>query len=147
MSRPRETHLAAALGVKAISSGFSVAFMALDELIHCLKRDQDAPTTLLKGKKYLKNSLLIVDEVGFTPMDRCEANLFFRLISNRYERAATIMTSNKSVGDWPEVFAGDETITTAILDRLLHHAHVFNIKGRSYRIKDLAQTLESGQAR
>lgn len=132
-----KSHLAAALGVKAVALGFGVSFMTLDELIYALMRDQGTPATRLKGKGYHKASLLIIDEVGFTPLDRKEANLFFRLISNRYERAATIITSNQGIGEWPAIFAGDETLTTAILDRLLHHAHVLNIKGRSYRLKDL----------
>ncbi|MCK7474249.1 MAG: IS21-like element helper ATPase IstB [Rhodopseudomonas palustris] len=134
-----KTHLAASLGIKAVSNGFSVAFMTLDEVIHAMKRDSETPPTRLKGKKYLKSSLLIIDEVGFTPLERKESNLFFRLISNRYERASIIITSNKAIGEWPEVFAGDETIATAILDRLLHHCHVLNIKGRSYRVKGMGK--------
>jgi DNA replication protein DnaC len=137
-----KTHLAAALGAKAVVNGFCVAFMRLDELIHALKRDAEISPSRLNGKKYLKSALLVIDEVGFTPLDRRESNLFFRLISHRYERVSTVLTSNKGISDWPEVFAGDEVITTAILDRLLHHAHVFNIKGRSYRMKSVGERME-----
>lgn len=141
-----KTHLAAALGTQAVANGFSVAFLTLDELIHLLKRDAATPPTRLKGKKYMKNSLLIVDELGFTPLDRKEAHLFFRLISSRYERVSTIVTSNQGIADWPAIFADDETITAAILDRLLHHAHVLAIKGGSYRMKDFARAHEGVRA-
>ena len=82
------------------------------------------PIGRLKAKRYLNSSLLIIDEVGFRPLDRQEANLFFRLVSARYEKGSIILTSNKHVRDWPEIFAGDEILTTAILDRLLHHVHI-----------------------
>ena len=91
----------------------------------------------LKAKRYLNSGLLIIDEVGFRPLDRHEANLFFRLVSARYERGSIILTTNKHVRDWPEIFAGDEILTTAILDRLLHHVHIVHIDGRSYRLREL----------
>ena len=87
-------------------------------------------------------SLLVVDEVGFQTLSRQEASLFFRLVSYRYQRGSMIITTNKSVKDWPEVIAGDEVMTTALLDRLLHRCHVFNIKGRSYRLRDLERALK-----
>ncbi|RMH63336.1 MAG: AAA family ATPase, partial [Bacteroidetes bacterium] len=136
-----KTHLAVALGVKAVASGFSVAFYRLDELLHAMKRDAEIPPRRLKGKKYLKSSLLIVDEVGFQPLTRQEASLLFRLVNYRYQRGAMIITTNKSVKDWPEVLAGDEAMTTAMLDRLLHRSHVLNIRGRSYRLRDLEQPV------
>jgi DNA replication protein DnaC len=138
-----KTHLAAALGVRAVAAGYGINFVTLDELIHDLKRDAEGPPTRSRLKGYHKASLLIIDELGFTPLDRKQANLFFRLISNRYERAATIITSNQGIGEWPAIFAGDETLTTAILDRLLHHAHVLSIKGRSYRLKDLEESVRA----
>lgn len=85
--------------------------------------------------------LLVIDELGFEPMDRQEASLFFRLVTYRYGRGAVLITTNKSVRDWTELLAGDEVLATAILDRLLHHAHVINIKGRSYRLRELEETL------
>jgi DNA replication protein DnaC len=132
-----KTHLAVALGVKAVASGFSVAFYRLDDLLHAMKQDAEVPPRRLKGKKYVKSALLIIDEVGFQPLTRQEASLLFRLVSWRYQRGSTVITTNKSVKDWPEVLAGDEVMTTALLDRLLHRCHVFNIKGRSYRLREL----------
>jgi DNA replication protein DnaC len=138
-----KTHLSVALGVKAVENGFSVAFYRLEELLHAMKRDAETPPIRLRGKKYLKVALLIIDEVGFQPLTRVEANLFFRLVSYRYQRGSTILTTNKSVREWPEVLAGDEVLATAILDRLLHRSHVVNIKGRSYRLRDIERTLKA----
>jgi DNA replication protein DnaC len=137
-----KTHLAVALGSKAIQNGFSVGFYRLDDLLHAMKQDAEVPPRRLKGKKYIKTALLIIDEVGFQPLSRQEASLLFRLVSWRYNRGATILTTNKSVKDWPEVLAGDEVMTAALLDRLLHRCHVFNIKGRSYRLRELDRALK-----
>jgi DNA replication protein DnaC len=137
-----KSHLAVALGVKAVKNGFSVTHFVLDELMHALKADAAVPPTRHKAKRYLNSALLIVDEVGFRPLDRHEANLFFRLISARYERGSIVLTSNKHVRDWPEIFAGDEVLATAILDRLLHHVHVVHIDGRSYRLRELQGLLQ-----
>lgn len=137
-----KTHLAVALGVKAVENGFSVAFFRLDDLLHAMKRDAELAPQRLRRKKYNNVSLLIVDEVGFQPMSRAEASLFFRLISYRYQRGSTLITTNKAVKDWPEILAGDEAMAAALLDRLLHHCHVFNIKGRSYRLRDLQGILK-----
>lgn len=132
-----KTHLCVALGVQAIESGFSVAFYRLDELLHAMRKHADVPPTKLRGKKYMKAALLIIDEMGFQPFSRTDANLLFRLISYRYRRGSLCITSNKAVRDWPEMLAGDEVLTAAILDRLLHDSHVINIRGRSYRLRDL----------
>lgn len=132
-----KTHLAVALGVRAVESGFSVAFFRLEELLAALKRDADLPPHRLRRRKYLNVALVVIDEVGFEPMDRQEASLFFRLVSYRYGRGSILITSNKGIRDWPEILAGDEVLATAILDRLLHRSHVLNIKGRSYRLRDL----------
>jgi DNA replication protein DnaC len=137
-----KTHLSIALGVKAIESGFSVAFHRLEDLLHVMKRDSDVPPQRLRAKKYMSVALLIVDEVGFQPLSRLEAGLLFRLVSYRYERGSMILTTNKPVKDWPEILAGDEVMTTAILDRLLHRSHVLNIRGRSYRLRDLEKMLK-----
>jgi len=102
-----------------------------------MKKDREVPPRRIKGKKYLKNSLLIIDEHGFEQLDRLEASLFFRLISWRYEKGSTILTTNKAIKDWPEIMAGDEVIATALLGRLLHHCHVFNIKGHGYRMRSV----------
>ena len=136
-----KTHLATGLGIKAIEQGFSVQFYRFDELLTHLRRDAHLPPSKLRRKKYLSTMLLIIDELGFEPMDRQEASLFFRLVTYRYGRGAMLITTNKSIRDWTELLAGDEILATAILDRLLHHAHVINIKGRSYRLRDLEETL------
>jgi DNA replication protein DnaC len=141
-----KSHLAVSLGVKAVKNGFSVTHFVLDDLMHALRADAAVPPARLKAKRYLNTALLIVDEVGFRPLDRHEANLFFRLISARYEKGAIVLTSNKHVRDWPEIFAGDEILTTAILDRLLHHVHVVHIDGRSYRLRELDGLLQPANA-
>ena len=110
--------------------------------MHDLKQDAEVPPTRVKGKKYLRNALLIIDEVGFRQLSRLEASLFFRLVSWRYQKGSTLITTNKAVKDWPEVFASDEVMVTALLDRLLHRCHVFNIKGKSYRLRELEQQIK-----
>lgn len=129
-----KTHLATALAIKACHSGVSIYFTTMAELIVKLRKDAEA---MRKGRarSYYKNALVVVDEVGYTPLTREEAHLFFQFISNRYERSSTVITSNKSFTDWAQVF-GDPVIVTAILDRLLHHCVVVNIKGKSFRLKD-----------
>jgi DNA replication protein DnaC len=137
-----KTHLSVALGVKAVENGFSVAFYTLDALLHAARKDADSPPQRLKGVKYHKSSLLIIDEMGFQPLSRSEASLLFRVVNYRYDKGSTIITTNKSVKDWPEILAGDEVMATAILDRLLHRSHVLNVTGRSYRLKDLENMLK-----
>ncbi len=136
-----KSHLATALGVKAIKNGFSVNHYVLDDLMHVLKADAATPHARLRARRYFNCGLLIIDEIGFRPLDRMEANLFFRLVSARYERGSMLLTSNKHVRDWPEIFAGDEILTTAILDRLLHHVAVVHIDGQSYRLRELGALL------
>lgn len=136
-----KTHLAIGLGVKAVEQGFSAQFYRFDELLTALKLDAHVPPSKLRRKKYLSTALLVIDEMGFDPMDREEASLFFRLVTYRYGRGSILITTNKSVRDWTELLAGDEVLTAAILDRLLHNAHVINIKGRSYRLRDLDHAL------
>ena len=136
-----KTHLGVALGVKAVENGFSVAFYRLDDLLHSMRQDAEVSPQRLRRKKYLSVAMLIIDEVGFQPMNRQEASLFFRMISYRYQKGSTLITTNKAVKDWPEILA-DEAMAAATLDRLLHKSHVFNIKGRSYRLRDLEQLLK-----
>jgi DNA replication protein DnaC len=136
-----KTHLAIALGVRAVECGFGVVFYRLEELLAALRRDADLTASRLRRKKYLASSLLIIDEIGFEPMTRQEASLFFRLVSHRYQRGSILITTNKGIKDWPEVLAGDEVLATAILDRLLHNSHVLDVKGRSYRLRDLERTV------
>ena len=136
-----KTHLAVALGMRAVELGFGVVFYRLEDLLSALKRDADLPTSKLRSKKYLSSSLIIIDEIGFDPMSRQEASLFFRLVSHRYQRGSILITTNKGIRDWPEILAGDEVLATAILDRLLHNSHVLDIKGRSYRLRDLEHAV------
>ena len=131
------------LGIRAIQLGFSVQYFRFDELLTALRADAHLPSARLKSRKYMSSSLLLVDEMGYDPMSREEASLFFRLVSYRYGRGAMIITTNKSIRDWTELLAGDEVLATAILDRLLHRAHVLNIKGRSYRLRDLEDALRA----
>ena len=128
-----KTHLAVSLALKACQSGMSIYFTNMQDLIIKLRKDHEAGKPG-KGRGYYKSALVVVDEVGYTPITREECNLFFRFIANRYEKSSTIITSNKAFGDWTELFH-DPIIVTAILDRLLHHGAVINIKGNSYRLK------------
>ena len=136
-----KSHLATALGVNAIKNGFSVTHFVLDDLMHVLKADAATSAARLRARRYVNCGLLSIDEIGFRPLDRMEANLFFRVVSTRYERGSMLLTSNKHVRDWPEIFAGDEILTTAILDRLLHHVAVVHIDGQSYRLRELGALL------
>ena len=130
-----KTHLAIALGVKAITGGYRVLFMHSTALITSLAKAYSEGKLEDKLKQYCIPKVLIIDEIGYLPIDRQGANLFFQLISRRYERGSLILTSNQRFGKWGEVF-GDPVIATAILDRILHHSTVVNIKGESYRLKE-----------
>jgi len=136
-----KTHLAVALGVRAVESGFSVAFYRVEELLHEMRQDAELAPRRLKRRKYMKAGLLIIDEMGFEPIDRQDATLLFRLVSYRYGRGSMCITSNKPVGEWAAMLAGDEVLTAALLDRLLHAGCVLNIKGRSYRLRELEANL------
>ena len=137
-----KTHLAAALGLSAIETGFSVSFYRLDELMHQLKKDAELEPMKLKHRKYMAANLVIIDEFGYQQLDRIEANLFFRVVNYRYAKGtSTAITTNKGIASWPSVLADDEVLAGAILDRLLHNATVLNIQGRSYRLKELDEQL------
>lgn len=137
-----KTHLAVALSTRALENGFSVSYYHVDEWMHQLKRDGQMHPSQLKHRKYMASNLLVLDEFGYQSMSREEANLFFRVVSYRYQKGSTIITTNKGIGSWPEVLAGDEVLAGAILDRLLHSATVLNIQGRSYRLKDLEASMD-----
>jgi DNA replication protein DnaC len=130
-----KTHLAVGLGLKAIERGYRVLFTTAAGLIAGLTRALNEGRLEERLKVYTVPRLLIIDEIGYLPIDRAGANLFFQLISRRYERGPMILTSNQSFGSWGEVF-GDRVIATAVLDRILHHAITLNIRGNSYRLKD-----------
>lgn len=130
-----KTHLAVALGVKAVEAGYSVLFLTLETLMTRLSKAQHENRLERSLKQLVYPKVLIIDEIGYLPLSQAEASLFFRLIVRRYERASMIVTSNKSFLDWGEVF-NDHVLATAVLDRLLHHATTLNIKGESYRLKE-----------
>ena len=130
-----KTHLAVGLGLKAIEHGYRVLFTTAAALITKLTAALAEGRLEEKLKLYTVPRLLIVDEIGYLPIERTGANLFFQLISRRYERGPMILTSNQSFGAWGDVF-GDRVLATAILDRILHHAITLNIRGNSYRLKD-----------
>jgi DNA replication protein DnaC len=130
-----KTHLAVGLGLKAIEHGYRVLFTTAAAMIAKLTAALAEGKLEEKLKLFTVPRLLIVDEIGYLPIDRSGANLFFQLISRRYERGPMILTSNQSFGAWGDIF-GDRVIATAILDRILHHAITINIRGNSYRLKD-----------
>ncbi len=137
-----KTHLAVALGVRAIELGYSVYYATADELVARLKRFP-TPVTSHKRQGYMKSALVIVDELGYQEFDRHESNLFFQFISARYLKGSIILTSNRSPKDWVSIFARDELVVAAMLDRLFHKAHLFHIDGQSYRLKDYQAFLEA----
>ena len=130
-----KTHIAVALGIKAVEAGYSVLFLTLEALMGRLVRARHENRLERSLQQLTYPKLLILDELGYLPLSREEASLFFRLLVRRYERGSLIVTSNKGFTDWGEVF-NDHVLATAILDRLLHHATTLNIKGESYRLKD-----------
>lgn len=130
-----KTHVAIALGVKAVEAGYSALFLTLESLMGRLVRARHENRLDRTLQHLSAPRLLILDELGYLPLSREEASLFFRLLVRRYERGSLIVTSNKSFVDWGEVF-NDQVLATAILDRLLHHATTLNIKGESYRLRE-----------
>lgn len=128
-----KTHLSIALGFEAIKKGYSVCFERVSNLMKILKTGDIQRSSGFRLKRILKSDLFIIDEIGYTPIERREANLFFNLISEMYEKESIIITSNKSFSVWAEMM-GDEVMTTAMLDRLLHHANIFTLEGESYRL-------------
>jgi DNA replication protein DnaC len=131
-----KTHLASALGYAACLKGHSVLFASAIDVINTLSAAQASGFLKRELKKYIKPSVLILDELGYLPIDKVGADLLFQVISLRYEQGAMIITSNRAFKDWPEIFNNDATLTSAILDRLLHHAETVLIQGKSYRMKD-----------
>lgn len=132
-----KTHLAIGLGYLATQSGIKVKFITAADLVMQLEKAQQLGRldTFMK-RSLLGPSILIIDEVGYLPLQGNQANLFFQVIARRYEQGSIILTSNLSFGEWDATFASNSALTAAMLDRLLHHAHVVQIKGDSYRLKD-----------
>ncbi len=130
-----KSHLAISLGIEAVKAGLSVYFTSAGILIERMKKASNDGLFEDKLRMLAKYKLLIIDEMGYLPVDNEGAHCFFQLISKRYEKTSTIFTSNKSYGEWGEIFH-DHVIAAAVLDRIVHHCTTVNIKGESYRLKE-----------
>lgn len=135
-----KSHLAVALGVEAIRAGKSVYFSSLADIVNSMIKAEREGNLPQRVRFLSRHSLLIVDEIGYLPIGSNGGNLFFQLVNACYERCAMILTSNRSFGEWGEVF-GDSVVAAALLDRLLHHAIVIQIEGSSYRLREHADLL------
>ena len=135
-----KSHLAVALGVEAVKAGKSVYFATLAEIIDSLGKAEREGKLAQRIAFITRPALLIIDEVGYLPVQKGGANLFFQLVNARYERGAVILTSNRGFSEWGEVF-GDTVVAAALLDRLLHHAIVIEIAGNSYRLREHAKLV------
>jgi DNA replication protein DnaC len=140
-----KTHLALAIGLAACQKGYRVRFTTAASLVHELMEARDEKR-LLRFQKHLAGfQLLIVDELGFVPLSKTGAEMLFEIFSQRYERSATMVTSNLPFNEWTEIL-GSERLTGALLDRLTHHVHILEMNGESYRLKESKQT-KAGKAR
>ena len=134
-----KTHLAIAMGYQACLEGMSVMFATAVDAVNNLIAAQAAGRLKTEMKKYRKPVLLIVDELGYLPIDKTGADMLFQIISSRYEQGSLIITTNRAYKHWPEIFNNDATLTSALLDRLLHHTETVVIEGKSYRMKDVIE--------
>jgi DNA replication protein DnaC len=130
-----KTHLCVALALEAITAGFSAYFITTQDLVADLARAARSGQLEKRLRIYVRPKVLVIDEMGYLPLDEMGATLLFQVVSARYERGAILLTSNKSYRDWGSIF-GDQVLATAVLDRLLHHATTVNIKGESYRLRE-----------
>lgn len=137
-----KTHLATSIGIESAKNRYSTYFISFQELIQQLKKALAENRLETRLKHFSKYKVLIIDEIGYLPIDTDAANLFFQLISKRYEKHCTIITTNSNFSKWSDIF-GSPAIANAILDRLLHHSHIISIKGPSYRLKSKLQYLEN----
>ena len=135
-----KTHLASALAHQACLRGHSVLFTTAVDIINTLTAAQTVGRLKHELKRYLKPTILVVDELGYLPIDKTGADLLFQVISQRYEQGSIVLTTNQPYKHWPKVFNNDSTLTSAVLDRLLHHAETVVIEGKSYRMKDQIET-------
>lgn len=131
-----KSHLSIALGHAAATAGFGVRFTTAVDIVNTLAAAQNAGRLAKEIRKYTRPQLLVVDEVGYLPIDKHGADLLFQVISQRYETGSIILSTNKVFKHWPAIFNNDATLTSAILDRILHHAQTVVIEGKSYRMKD-----------
>jgi DNA replication protein DnaC len=134
-----KTHIAIALGYQACLKNNTVLFTSAIDAVNNLVAAQHAGQLKQELKKYLKPSLLIMDELGYLPIDKNGADLLFQIISERYERGSIIITTNRVFKEWPEIFNNDTTLTSALLDRLLHHTEAVLIEGDSYRMRKVKE--------
>jgi DNA replication protein DnaC len=135
-----KTHLAVALAVSACRAGYSTYFTSLDDMVRHLRAADEVGRLNHKMRTYTRPAILVLDEIGYLPLDRAAANFVFQIISKRYETGPIIFTSNKSFSEWGQVFC-DDVLATAILDRVLHHCEVISIDGPSYRLKHRHDTI------
>jgi DNA replication protein DnaC len=139
-----KTHLALSLAESALDAGYSVLFSTLTELVEDLEQASQQHALKARLRRYITPQVLVIDEIGYTNLSALQANQLFDLVRERYERGSTILTSNTSFAQWGKLM-NDEVLATALLDRLLHHAEVLTINGKSYRMKDrLAAALTKG---
>jgi DNA replication protein DnaC len=131
-----KTHLSLALADRALTAGHSVVFTTLADLAQTLESASHPGLLRQRLRRYLAPSLLVIDEVGYTRLSQEQAHHFFELVAARYEHGSIMLTSNTSFAGWGNLLGGDEVLATALLDRLLHHAEVLSINGRSYRMKE-----------
>jgi DNA replication protein DnaC len=131
-----KTHIALALGHAACVKGYSVLFTTAVDIINTLAAAQTAGRLKQEFRRYLKPALLIIDELGYLPIDKHGADLLFQIISQRYERAPIVITTNRAYKHWPQIFNNDSTLTSAILDRVHHHVDTIVIEGKSFRTKE-----------
>ncbi len=129
-----KTHLSIGVSLAALYAGYTVVFERMSNLVQLLKTGEIKRASAFRINRIMKSHVLVIDEIGYTPIDRREANLFFNLVSELYERTSMIITSNKGFDEWAEMM-GDEIMTTAMLDRLLHHVRMFSMDGDSYRVQ------------
>jgi len=134
-----KTHLASALGYQACLKGHTVLFTSAIDIINNLVSAQHASVLKQELKKYLKPALLVIDELGYLPIDKIGADLLFQIISQRYEQGSIVITTNRVFKEWPQIFNNDSTLTSALLDRLLHHTEAVVIEGKSYRMKKVKE--------
>ena len=130
-----KTHLSIALGYEACLRGYHVLFTSAIDVINTLTVAKSTGRLKQEIQNYAKPSLLIMDELGYLPIDKSGADLLFQVMSSRYEKGSTLINSNRAFKDWPKIFNNDNTLTAALLDRLLHHADTVVIEGKSYRMK------------
>jgi DNA replication protein DnaC len=135
-----KTHLATALGYAACLEGHSVLFANAIDVVNHLSAAHKRSDLKTELKKYLRPEILICDEIGYLPIDQHGADLLFQVISQRYEQGSLLLTTNQPYKHWPKIFNNDSTLTSAVLDRLLHHAETVILEGKSYRMKDQIET-------